>query len=97
MEMAGAGSGVYNATRQVGAVLGAAAIALFMDARLSANGLGAFDPSKAPEGATGGALPPQALDPFATAMGQSMLIAPAVILIGLAAVLCFARPKAAVR
>lgn len=98
MADAGAGSGVYNATRQVGAVLGAAAIALFMDARLSANGLGAFDPSKAPEGAAGGtALPPDALDPFATAMGQSMLIAPAVILIGLAAVLCFARPKAAVR
>ncbi|MFW6870253.1 DHA2 family efflux MFS transporter permease subunit [Nocardioides sp. CPCC 206347] len=93
MQMAGAGSGVYNATRQVGAVLGSAAIALFMDARLSANGL-TFDPSKAPEGASSGAtLPPQALDPFATAMGQSMLIAPAVILIGLAAVLCFARPK----
>lgn len=93
LQQAGAGAGVYNATRQIGAVLGSAAIAVLMDARLSANGL-AFDPTKMPEGAAGGAsLPPQALDPFSTAMGESMLIAPAVLLFGLAAVLCFARPK----
>ena len=94
LQQAGAGAGVYNATRQIGAVLGSAAIAVFMDARLSANGLEAFDPSKMPEGAASGgaALPPQALDPFSTAMGESMLIAPAVVLLGLAAVLCFARP-----
>ena len=35
MELAGAGSGVYNMTRQVGAVLGSAAIAVLMEARLS--------------------------------------------------------------
>ena len=33
MQLAGAGSGVYNATRQVGAVLGSAAIAVLIDAR----------------------------------------------------------------
>lgn len=94
VELAGAGSGVYNATRQIGAVLGSAAIAVFMDSRLAANGL-TFDPAAAPEGAAGsGGLPPQALDPFATAMGQSMLIAPAVLVLGLAAVLLFARPRA---
>lgn len=93
LELAGAGSGVYNANRQVGAVLGSAAIALFMDSRLSANGV-AFDPAAAPEGAAGGsALPEQALAPFSSAMAESMLIAPAVLLIGLAAVLCFSRPK----
>lgn len=90
---AGAGAGVYNANRQIGAVLGSAAIALFMDSRLSANGL-AFDPAAAPEGAAGGAaLPEQALAPFSSAMSESMLIAPAVVLLGLAAVLFFARPK----
>ena len=39
MRMAGAGAGVYNATRQVGAVLGSAAIAVLMDSRLAAEGL----------------------------------------------------------
>ena len=38
-ELAGAGSGVYNATRQVGAVLGSAAIAVLMDSRIAAHGL----------------------------------------------------------
>ena len=39
LHQAGAGAGVYNATRQVGAVLGSAAIALVMDARLAAHSL----------------------------------------------------------
>ena len=42
---AGAGSGVYNTTRQVGAVLGSAAIAVLMDSRLAAQGLGAMSGS----------------------------------------------------
>ena len=33
---AGAGSGVYNTTRQIGAVLGSAAIAVLIQARLTA-------------------------------------------------------------
>ena len=53
-QRAGAGSGVYNATRQVGAVLGSAAIAVLIDARLVANGL-TFSPSEGSAG--GGALP----------------------------------------
>ena len=35
-ELAGAGSGVYNATRQVGSVLGSASMAAFMTSRISA-------------------------------------------------------------
>lgn len=94
MHLAGAGAGVYNASRQIGAVLGSAAIAVLMDARLSANlpaGV-TFDPSKAAPGAK---LPAFLHDPFSTAMGQALLVTPAVLLLGLAAALLLARPKAA--
>jgi hypothetical protein len=94
MHLAGAGAGVYNTSRQIGAVLGSAAIAVLMDARLSANlpkGV-TFDPAKATPGAD---LPAFLRDPFSTAMGQALIVAPAVLLIGLAAALLLARPKAA--
>lgn len=89
--LAGAGAGVYNATRQVGAVLGAAAIAVLMDARLAAEGL-AFDPASA-AGAT--ELPASLQGPFSDAMAQSMLLPPAVLLLGLAAVVFFTAPAPA--
>ena len=53
MQQAGAGAGVYNATRQVGAVLGSAAIAVLMDSRLAAELPGGAGPA-AP---SGGGLP----------------------------------------
>jgi hypothetical protein len=87
MHLAGAGAGVYNAMRQIGAVLGSAGIAVLMDSRLAANGL-SFDPSKA----GGGSLPHQAYQPFSDAMGQALLITPAVLCLGLAAVLFFETP-----
>jgi len=87
MQLAGAGAGVYNATRQIGAVLGSAAIAVLMDSRLSAELPVPFDPTKAT-----GALPADFHEPFSTAMAQSVLITPAVLLFGLAAVLLFRRP-----
>lgn len=88
---AGAGSGVYNATRQVGAVLGSAAIAVMMDNRLSANGID-FSPSGG-HGAAPGALPNAAAGPFTEAMAQSLLIIPVVLVFGLLAVLFFERPQ----
>src|SRR5215213_11367200 len=36
-QLAGAGSGVYNTTRQVGSVLGSAGVAAFMTSRISAS------------------------------------------------------------
>ncbi|HEY9356695.1 MAG TPA: DHA2 family efflux MFS transporter permease subunit [Arthrobacter sp.] len=89
---AGAGSGVYNTTRQIGAVLGSAAIAVLIQARLAA---------ELPAGGSGGEsmefsgrLPEALHEGFSTAMGQSILLPAAVILVGAAVALFFAKPKA---
>ena len=84
-QMAGAGAGVYNATRQVGAVLGSAAIAVLMDSRIAAHGL-AFQPTEATSGA---AMPAQALAAFSAAMADAMLLPALVLLIGLVGALFF--------
>jgi MFS family permease len=82
--LAGAGSGIYNTTRQIGAVLGSAAIAALMQARLAAE-----MPAR-PGGAAqstaalaAGPLPPFIQAPFTTAMAQSVLLPAAVVVIGL--------------
>jgi EmrB/QacA subfamily drug resistance transporter len=91
---AGAGSGVYNTTRQIGAVLGSAAIAVLIQARLAAE-----LPARPGEGANaspmgfGGALPEALHEGFSTAMAQSILLPAAVILLGAAVALFFAKPK----
>ena len=87
IHQAGAGAGIYNATRQVGAVLGSAAIAVLMDSRLSAQGLN-FEPSEA----GGGNLPAQVFAPFSTAMSEAMLLPAGILVIGFIAAACFARP-----
>ena len=87
MDRAGAGAGVYNSTRQVGAVLGSASIAVLMESRLVAELGGAGGVS-----AGTGALPPILHDGFAAAMAQSMLLPAAVLLIGWVAALCFEAP-----
>jgi EmrB/QacA subfamily drug resistance transporter len=90
---AGAGSGVFNTTRQIGSVLGAAAMAALIQARIVAE----FPPL--PPGQTAstegfGAALPQALHaPFATAMGQSVLLPAAVLLIGALTVAFLAKPQ----
>ena len=89
VQRAGAGAGVYNATRQVGAVLGSAGIAVLMDARLVAHGL--------PTGFQGdggfGTLPERFQQPFSESMAQAMLLPAVVLLLGLLAVLFFERPR----
>jgi len=86
---AGASSGVFNATRQVGAVLGSAGMASFMTSRITA-ALGPMpDGGSEPPGGAGGNLemPPFLRVPFADAMSQSMLLPAFVALFGIGAAL----------
>ncbi|MET3933057.1 DHA2 family efflux MFS transporter permease subunit [Arthrobacter sp. OAP107] len=97
MRQAGAGAGVYNTTRQIGAVLGSAAIAVLMQARLAAElpaAPGGTPGGSGEAGGFGGQLPPALHDGFATAMGQSIMLPAAVIVLGAAVALFFAKPKA---
>jgi EmrB/QacA subfamily drug resistance transporter len=90
MAQAGAGSGVYNTTRQIGAVLGSASIAVLMQSRLVAELPGSAGGAAAEGGA--GQLPVALRSGFATAMAQSVLLPAAVVVIALIAALCFATP-----
>ena len=83
--LAGAGSGVYNTTRQVGSVLGSASMAAFMSARITAE-MPAAAPGAAPRGeADVMNLPAFLHDPFAAAMSQSILLPAFVALFGVTA------------
>ncbi|MFC4784434.1 DHA2 family efflux MFS transporter permease subunit [Nocardioides sp. MAHUQ-72] len=94
VQQAGAGSGVYNATRQVGAVLGSAAIAVLIDSRLAAEGLPSFSGQGGGEGASAGSgLPPQVAQAFSDAMATSVLLPTAAFVLGFIAVLFFEKPK----
>jgi hypothetical protein len=91
MKHAGAGAGIYNTTRQIGAVLGSASIAVLIQARLAANLPG----SGAGGSGDGGIsrLPAALHEGFSTAMGQALILPAAVLLVGLVAVLAFATPR----
>jgi EmrB/QacA subfamily drug resistance transporter len=78
--LAGAGSGVYNATRQVGSVLGSASMAAFMTASLAQHLPGAATQSGAEGSVTD--LPAFLHTPFADAMAQSLLLPAFVSLFG---------------
>ena len=80
--LAGAGSGVFNATRQVGSVLGSAGMAAFMTSRISAEMPGPARP--AGEGSVA-QLPAFLHAPFSTALSQAMLLPAFVALFGVIA------------
>ncbi|MEA4943108.1 MAG: DHA2 family efflux MFS transporter permease subunit [Propionicimonas sp.] len=87
---AGAGSGVYNTVRQVGSVLGSAAIAATIAARLAANLPGAGS-SASSIGA--GSLPPFLHAGFSLSMSQALLVPAAAAVVG-AVVSAFFRSRA---
>ncbi|MGY2063111.1 MFS transporter, partial [Nocardia gipuzkoensis] len=82
-----------NTTRQVGSVLGSAAISALLSARMSAQGLGE---APAGEGGAGmGHIPAQVLDKLSTALAQSTLLPAGVLLIGAVASALFIGSRAA--
>lgn len=87
--LAGASSGVYDATRQLGAVLGSAGMAALMTSRITAEvpvTSGGVPPVPAAGGA--GLLLPELLrEPFSAATAQSMWLPASVALLGVAAAL----------
>ncbi|QIS22476.1 DHA2 family efflux MFS transporter permease subunit [Nocardia terpenica] len=91
VSQAGAGAGVYNTMRQIGSVLGSAAISALISARMAAQGLGG---TKVSEGGAGmHHIPAFVLDKFSTALSQSMFLPALVLLIGVVACALFAGPR----
>jgi EmrB/QacA subfamily drug resistance transporter len=92
VQYAGSGAGVYNTTRQIGSVLGSAAIATLLASRLSADLPGG--------GGTGGGaevgvahLPTALHAGFAQAMSESLVLPASVLLIGFVAAVAFVLPR----
>jgi EmrB/QacA subfamily drug resistance transporter len=97
LHLAGAGSGVYNMTRQVGAVLGSAAVGVFMQHQVKSNfaPFATALPAGAGQGTTQstGPLPEFLRGPFAEAMGISVLLPASALLIAFVVVQFFAVPS----
>ena len=85
-QLAGAGSGVYNTTRQVGSVLGSAGMAAFMTWRISAELPPVAVESPRGEGAVA-LLPAFLHEPFSAAMSQTLLLPAFIALFGVGAAL----------
>ena len=86
--LAGAGSGVYNTTRQVGSVLGSAGVAAFMAWRIGDQLPQAAGESPGGGGATS-QLPAFLHAPFSAAMSQTLLLPAFFALFGVGAALFF--------
>ncbi len=84
---AGAGSGVYNAMRQVGSVIGSAAIAATITARMAAHGLGGGKIGGADMGL--GAIPAAVKGPLSSALSQAMYLSVGFLVVGVVAALLF--------
>jgi EmrB/QacA subfamily drug resistance transporter len=83
--LAGASSGVYNTTRQLGAVLGSSGMAAFMTSRIGAEMPPMPRGGHPPTGAKSLTMPEFLREPFAAAMSQSILLPAFVALFGIIA------------
>ncbi len=83
-DRAGAGAGAYNMLRQVGSVLGSAAISAVIAARLTAHHLTAAQTGG--NGASAAALPQPVRGALGSALGESLFLPVALLAVG--AVLC---------
>ena len=92
-ELAGAGSGVFNTVRQVGAVIGAAGLAALMTNRI-VDHVGPLLPPGTDEtaGAEGTVLPEPLHAAFTSAMQETIMLPAAVALLGVVCVAFFVRP-----
>ncbi|MGO4444151.1 MFS transporter [Mycobacterium sp. 2YAF39] len=86
-QLAGAGSGVYNTTRQIGSVLGSAGLAAFMTWRISDELPGAGQSQDG--GSAAAQLPGFLQEPFSAAMSQTLLLPAFFALFGVVAALFF--------
>ena len=96
-QRAGAGSGVYNETRQMASVLGSAAIATIMASAITSH-LSALGPAAAAgggshDGAAGGVLPQILREPYAVAMADSMMLPLVAAAVGAVVCLFYASMK----
>ncbi|MBH0775863.1 DHA2 family efflux MFS transporter permease subunit [Nocardia bovistercoris] len=92
VQLAGAGAGIYNTTRQIGSVLGSAAISALVASRMSANGLGG---GKIAEGGAGqGAIPDFVKDAFSSALAEATVLPASILVIGVIASALFVRHSA---
>ena len=89
---AGAGSGVYNTTRQIGAVLGSASISALISARLAAELPGFGEGVSVSEVSGGGELPEALHAGFTAAMAQALLLPASVALLGAVIAVFLVRP-----
>lgn len=92
--LAGAGSSVYNTVRQVGAVIGSAAVAAAMSSQLSQR-LGGSSGRGGGEGGHSetGPLPEFLHAPFTEAMSVSLLLPAGVLVIGVVVAAMFAKTR----
>nr|WP_246208019.1 DHA2 family efflux MFS transporter permease subunit [Tsukamurella spumae] len=92
LQLAGAGSGVYNMTRQVGAVLGSAAVGVLMQHQIEEKFSAATGHAGAGGTVSTGVLPEFLRGPFADAMGSTIILPAAALVVAFVMVQFFATP-----